>query len=48
MKIILLFFLLLCTQVLSQMLSKRNDIKVFIGREVLIKPADLQFQNSTP
>ncbi|XP_035228266.1 FRAS1-related extracellular matrix protein 1-like, partial [Stegodyphus dumicola] len=47
MKMILLFFLLLCTQVLSQILSKRNDIKVFIGREVLIKPADLQFQNST-
>lgn len=45
----MLFLLLFCifTKISCQLLSRKEDIKVSIGREVYINPSDLQFINST-
>lgn len=43
----ILFSFAVFLQVSSQLLLKKENIVVLIGREVYLKPTDLQFQNTT-
>lgn len=43
----ILFSFAIFLQASSQLLLKKENILVLIGREVYLKPSDLQFQNSS-
>ncbi|PRD30455.1 UNVERIFIED_CONTAM: hypothetical protein NCL1_26367 [Trichonephila clavipes] len=47
MELLVLFPLFTFAQVSGQLLLKTENINVLIGREVFLKPSDIQFQNST-